>query len=87
MNKSPESTLMKRLTLLSLIFLMALTINAQDEKAPIQSVLPAEVIKANPQLYDYKTIGEARLALKKMLDEGGENFNFTPDIQDLFKGE
>jgi hypothetical protein len=38
MNKSPESTLMKRLTLLSLIFLMALTIKAQDEKAPIQTV-------------------------------------------------
>ena len=38
MKTSPETTLMKRFTLLSFLFLMALTINAQDEKAPIQTV-------------------------------------------------
>ena len=58
-----------------------------SDDAPLSSVLSANIIKSNPTLYGYKTVGEAKAAMKKLLQENGDTFNFQPDIQDLLKGE
>ncbi len=38
MKTSPESTLMKRYSIFSFILLLSMTLTAQEEKAPIQTV-------------------------------------------------
>lgn len=51
-------------------------VKAPDEEL-IENVLPANVIKSNPKLYRYKTVGKSKEALRKFLKERGEEFNFT----------
>lgn len=59
-------------------------ISAKDEDV-IEKILPSKVIMANPKLYRYKTVGEAKKAIQAHLDKRGSNFEFTPTIEDLFK--
>jgi arginine/lysine/ornithine decarboxylase len=58
-----------------------------DDNQPLSAVLPENVIKSNPKLYNYKTVGQAKAAMRKFLDERGDQANFAPNIQDLFKKE
>jgi len=51
-------------------------VEAMDDE-PIENVLPEQVIKSNPKLYRYKTVGKSKEALRKFLKERGEEFNFT----------
>lgn len=51
----------------------------------VKNVIPARVIRANPSLYNVKTVGEARDIIKKRLQAGGESANLQPNILDLFK--
>jgi len=56
----------------------------------ISKILPAKVIKANPKLYKYKTVGEAKKAMQGFLDSRGAETEFYPNEQDfanLFKEE
>lgn len=53
----------------------------------IEDILPKQIIEANPKLYKYKTVGEARSAIKNFLDKRGGEFEFTPTVQDLFKNK
>jgi hypothetical protein len=57
-------------------------LKAKDEDS-IASVLPAHIIKANPKLYKYKTVGEARKAMGQMLDSRGAEQEFYPDTKDF----
>lgn len=61
-----------------------------DGSTKITDILPAKVIKANPKLYNYKTVGEARNAIKGFLEERGDSIKFYPnqdDFVDLFDTE
>jgi|GEM_PF-3171131 hypothetical protein len=60
-------------------------LEASDD-TPIEKILPAAIIKANPKLYKHKTVGDAKKAMKVALTEGGKTNEFYPDIQDLFTG-
>ena len=53
----------------------------------ISSVIPSNVIRANPGLYDVKTVGEARKKIKEKLNKGKESSEVRPNFLDLFKGE
>lgn len=59
-------------------------ISAPDE-ALIASVIPARVIRANPSLYNVKTVGEAKQKIKEKLQQGRESSNIRPNFLDLFK--
>lgn len=48
-----------------------------DDETLIEEILPEKVIKSNPKLYKYKTVGKSKEALRKFLKERGEEFNFT----------
>lgn len=64
-------------------------LSAKDDE-DISKILPANVIKSNPKLYKYKTVGESKRALKKFLEERGSEFEFSPsqqDFQELFNKE
>jgi len=64
-------------------------IEATDE-TPIEQVLPSKVIKANPKLYKYKTVGESKQKLRDFLAKRGQEIDFYPNEQDmsnLFKEE
>lgn len=56
-----------------------------DENSSVQDVLPSKVIKANPKLYKHATVGEARKAIKGILEAGKTSAEFYPDPQDIFK--
>lgn len=53
----------------------------------ITSVIPARVIRANPGLYNVKTVGEAKQKIKQKLDSGRESSEIKPNFLDLFKGK
>lgn len=57
------------------------------DNALIASVIPARVIRANPSLYNVKTVGEARKRIKEKLDQGRESADVKPNFLDMFKGE
>jgi len=57
-------------------------INAPDEE-PIEKILPTNVIESNPRLYKGLTVGQSKDSIKQMLDERGQDFEFTPKIEDL----
>lgn len=59
---------------------------APDE-ALVSSVIPARVIRANPGLYNVKTVGEARKKIKEKLEQGKESSDIRPNFLDLFKGK
>jgi hypothetical protein len=48
-----------------------------DDETPIKEILPEKVIKSNPKLYKYKTVGKSKEALRQFLKDRGEEFNFT----------
>ena len=52
----------------------------------VASVIPANVIRANPSLYNVKTIGEARKKIKDRLNAGRESSDVKPNFLDMFKG-
>lgn len=49
----------------------------------ISKVVPARVIRANPGLYNVKTVGEARQRIKDKLQEGKDSSTLKPRIADL----
>ena len=49
--------------------------------------MPARVIRANPGLYDVKTVGEARQKIKEKLEKGNKDSEIKPNFLDLFKGK
>lgn len=51
----------------------------------IKKILPAKVIEANPKLYKYKTVGEAKKAMQGFLDSRGAEAQFYPNEQDFAK--
>jgi len=60
---------------------------AADDKDLVSAVIPDRVIRANPGLYKFKTVGEARAAIKKKLEAGKESADIVPTMLDLFKGD
>lgn len=54
------------------------------EEERIENILPKKIIKANPRLYQNKSVGEAKESIKQMLKERGEDFDFRTKIEDLF---
>lgn len=61
-------------------------LGAPDD-AQVSSVLPQRVIKANPGIYNVKTVGEAKQKIKEKLDEGRKSSKVKPNFLDLFKEE
>lgn len=61
-------------------------LQASDE-TPINQVIPERVIKANPGLYNVKTVGEAKQRIQQKLDKGRDNSDIRPSFLDLFKGK
>ena len=53
----------------------------------IGKIIPRAVIKANPGLYNVKTVGEAKARIKQKLESGAKSAEMTPTILDLFKKE
>lgn len=60
--------------------------SASDD-ALISSVIPARVIRANPGLYDVKTVGEAKQKIREQLEKGTKSADISPNFLDLFKGK
>lgn len=60
--------------------------DAPDD-ALVTDVIPFRVIRANPSIYNVKTIGEARQRIKEKLAKGQESSDIRPNFLDLFKGE
>jgi hypothetical protein len=58
-----------------------------DDSELVSRVIPERVRRANPSLYKYKTVGEAKAAIKNRLKAGQESSEMTPNIKDLIKGE
>lgn len=56
-----------------------------DDSASIGSVIPDRIIRANPGLYNVKTIGEARQRIKQKLADGSKSSDIQPSFLDLFK--
>lgn len=57
------------------------------DNADVSSVIPKRVIKANPGLYNVKTVGEAKELIKQKLNKGRQPQSVEPSILDkLFKG-
>jgi hypothetical protein len=61
-------------------------LEATDD-ALISTVIPARVIRANPGIYQVKTVGEARQKIKEKLKKGSDSSKVIPNFEDLFKGE
>lgn len=61
-------------------------IDAPDD-TPIIDVIPFRIIRANPGLYNVKTVGEARQKIKEKLAQGKESSTLRPSFMDLFKGK
>lgn len=61
-------------------------LTAKDNQK-VTDIIPQNIIDSNPKLYNYRTVGEAKKAINQMLKERGDQAQFQPDIQDLFKGE
>jgi hypothetical protein len=59
-------------------------LQASDDEL-ISNVIPRSVVKANPGLYDVKTVGEAKSRIKNKLIAGEESAELTPSILDLLK--
>ena len=59
-------------------------INAPDD-TPVTDVIPFRVIRANPSIYNVKTIGEARERIREKLTKGQESSDIRPNFLDLFK--
>lgn len=58
-------------------------LEAQDTDK-ISDILPQEVIKSNPKLYNYKTVGEAKKALRSTLNEA-KTGGIAPKIDDIYR--
>ena len=58
-----------------------------DDNVLIHKIIPKAVIKANPGLYNVKTVGEAKARIKEKLAAGEKSMPMTPSILDLFKKE
>lgn len=54
-----------------------------DDNDEISKILPSKVIKSNPKFYKYRTVGEARKAMKQMLEQRGSEAEFYPDTKDF----
>lgn len=52
----------------------------------IARVIPARIIRANPSLYNVKTVGEARQIIKNKLSAGVKSADIHPNLLDLVKG-
>lgn len=61
-------------------------LEASDD-TPVTSVIPARVIRANPSLYNVKTVGEAKKKIQEKLTEGRDSSDIRPNFLDLFKGK
>lgn len=59
-------------------------IQANDDEL-VSNILPQDVINSNKKLYDYQTVGEAKKAIKEFLKQRGSQFEFSPQIEDIFK--
>ena len=59
-------------------------LQASDE-TPITDVIPLRVIRANPGIYNVKTVGEAKERIKEKLNKGLETSNIRPNFLELFK--
>lgn len=59
---------------------------ASDE-TPVSEVIPANVIRANPGIYNVGTVGEAKQKIKDKLQEGRDSSKIRPNFLDLFKGK
>lgn len=57
------------------------------DDALVSSVIPARVIRANPSIYNVKTVGEAKQKIKEKLDAGRDSSDIRPNFLDLFKGK
>jgi hypothetical protein len=62
---------------------------AADDKDLVARVIPARVIRANPGLYNVKTVGEARARIKEKLEKGRQPQSVGPSLIDklLAKGD
>lgn len=59
-----------------------------EGKDDIESVIPGRVIRANPSLYEGDTVEDARKAIQKKLDAGGESVKFYKDpLTELSKSD
>lgn len=58
-----------------------------SDDALVSSVIPARVIRANPSIYNVKTVGEAKQKIKEKLDAGRDSSDIRPNFLDLFKGK
>jgi hypothetical protein len=58
-----------------------------DDNALISSVIPNRVRRANPGIYNVKTVGEAKQRIKEKLTKGSESSEVRPNFLDLFKGK
>lgn len=61
-------------------------LDAPDD-TPITAIIPDFIIKANPSLYNVKTVGEAKERIKHKLHKGKESNPTRPNLLDLFKGK
>jgi hypothetical protein len=59
-------------------------LEASDDM-PINKIIPKRVIKANPGLYNVKTVGEAKARIKNKLAAGEKSAEMTTSILDLLK--
>ncbi len=57
-------------------------LKARDDE-DITKVLSPKIIKSNPKLYKYKTVGEAKKAMQGFLDSRGSENQFYPDAGDF----
>lgn len=61
-------------------------LEASDDES-ISNIIPRSVIRANPGLYNVKTVGEAKARIKAKLEAGADSAEMTPSIMDLLKKE
>lgn len=58
-----------------------------SDKAAIKTVVPDRIIKANPGLYDVKTVGEAKARIKSKLDKGRSPDSIPSTLENILKRE
>jgi hypothetical protein len=61
-------------------------LEASDDTS-IAKIIPKRVIRANPGLYNVKTVGEAKARIRNKLAAGEESAEMTPSMLDFFKKE
>lgn len=51
----------------------------------VTNVIPSRVIRANPGLYNVKTVGEAKALIKRKLDKGRSPDSVESRLEEIFK--